>query len=147
MKLHEIMSTEVTTIAATADAAAARTVMREHGFHHLVVVQEDKIVGIVSDRDLGGAKGGGVPDATSVAQLMSAEIVTAGPNTAVKEAAAKMRGQVVGCLPVVDHGQLVGIVTIADLLELLMQGVKVKEKRDRRGKKKYIGPLPGAPHV
>jgi acetoin utilization protein AcuB len=147
MQLSEIMSTEVATISDTAGAEEAWQLLQERGFHHLVAVCEDRIVGVLSDRDLGGTRGAGMRSQKSVADMMSTNVVTARPGATVKEAAKQMRGKGIGCLPIVDNGTLVGIVTIADLLELLMQGVKVKEKRDRRGKQKYAGPMPGAPRL
>ncbi|MHC5018994.1 MAG: CBS domain-containing protein [Planctomycetota bacterium] len=148
MHLADIMTTHVTTIHADAPADEAWAYLQQKGFRHLVVVRGDKIVGVVSDRDLGGKRGGAQRRDKAVAEVMTGNIVTARPNATVKEAAKQMRGKGIGCLPIVDQGTLVGIVTTADLLDLLAQGVKTKEPRQKRGKKKvYTGPLPGAPRV
>jgi acetoin utilization protein AcuB len=147
MNLADVMSTEVTTVPDTATADEAYALMQTRGFHHLVVVHDDRIVGVISDRDLGGKRGAAHRRDKRVAALMTGDIVTARPNGTVKDAAKQMRGSHIGCLPIVDDGTLVGIVTTADLLALLAQGVKTKEPRDRRGKQRYTGPMPGAPHL
>jgi CBS domain-containing protein len=54
-----------------------------------------------------------------VADLMRPDVVKASPATDVRRAAGLMRRHGVGCLPVVDRGRLVGIVTVSDLLALL----------------------------
>jgi acetoin utilization protein AcuB len=50
---------------------------------------------------------------------MTAPVATAAPDTTVREAANLLRGRHIGCLPIVEDGRLVGIVTVADLLDLL----------------------------
>ncbi len=148
MQLSDIMTTDVTTIHTEAPAEEAWQYLQQQGFRHLVVVRKDNIVGVLSDRDLGGKRGTAQRRGKTVSDVMTGNIVTARPGATIKEAAKQMRGKGVGCLPVVDQGKLVGIVTTADLLDLLAQGLKTKQPRPKRGKKKiYVGPMPGAPRV
>jgi CBS domain-containing protein len=53
---------------------------------------------------------------------MTPYAVKARPEMAVRQAASLMRGWTIGCLPVVERGKLVGIVTVSDLLDLVAQG-------------------------
>lgn len=126
MRMNEIMSAPVACIDASASGSEARNEMRVQNTHHLVVKDGRDIVGVISSRDLTGTKD------QPVAELMSAEVVTADPTTTVKKAANLLRGRTIGCLPIVDKGRLVGIVTITDLLELLGRGAVAPRPRAQR---------------
>jgi len=116
--LAEIMTTGVQTIRPGAPAATARERMRLKGFHHLLVKEGTDLVGVVSARDLRrGARTGTPAKRVVVADFMTPHIVTVAPETSVHKAANLMRGHSIGCLIVVDSGQAVGIVTLADLLD------------------------------
>ena len=64
MRLQDIMSTNVKTVTPSVTVATARNLMRVDGIHHLLVVDDRRVVGIVSDRDLGGRVEPGAPTAT-----------------------------------------------------------------------------------
>lgn len=115
MRLAEIMSRDVRTARPTDRLDDARRTLESNRVHHLVVMDGGRAVGVISARDL--ARGGG-----SVGDAMSPNPVVATSKTTVRQAANLMRGNLVGCLPVVDAGKLVGIVTTSDLLELLGRG-------------------------
>ena len=120
------MSTDIETIAPGATIAEARELMRRRGIRHLLVRDARRIVGVVSDRDLGGRAGAlnGVNRVRSVAEVMSSKVATASPSTTIRQAANLLRGRSIGCLPVVDGGTPVGIVTTTDVLELVGRGVE-----------------------
>lgn len=122
MRLQQIMETSVDTVAPNEPAQQAWDRMRLTRTHHLVVTQGNAVVGVLSERDLGGRNGGALRDGRSVADLMTGTLVVATPNTTVRQAANLMRGRSVGCLPVMDGNRLAGIVTVTDLLELLGKG-------------------------
>jgi CBS domain-containing protein len=67
-----------------------------------------------------------------VTEVMARDLATAGTRDSVRVAANRMRGRTVGCLPVVDGGRVVGIVTTADLLELIGRGVERPIARSTR---------------
>jgi acetoin utilization protein AcuB len=119
MRLQDIMSQPVETIAPTTPVGEAKSTMKRRGVHHLVVTAGRKIAGVVSARDLVGAAAD-----EEVSLVMADQVVTAPPRATVREAANLLRGQAVGCLPVVSAGRVVGIVTISDLLELLGKGAQ-----------------------
>jgi CBS domain-containing protein len=130
MRLEEIMTREVQTVAPEDSADAAWERLWRARIHHLVVMEGGRVVGVISDRDLGGARGQRLRNGCSVADLMSAQVVAAEPSTTVRQAANLMRGRSIGSLPVLANGRLKGIVTISDLLALVGRG---QERPARRG--------------
>jgi CBS-domain-containing membrane protein len=94
--------------------------MRQKRIHHLVVTQGTELAGIVSERDLGGPKLPKSLGAYTVADFMTAPVVTVTTRTPVRRAAALMKGRSIGSLIVTSaNGKLAGIVTVADLLGLV----------------------------
>jgi len=124
MRIVEIMSPHVRTIGPAESAELAWDRMRMHRIHHLVVVKDSSIIGVISDRDLGGAHGEDVREGRSVRDLMTAAVTTIASDASVREAANLMRGHRAGSLPVVDDGRLVGIVTVWDFLDLIGRGAE-----------------------
>jgi CBS domain-containing protein len=99
----------------------ARDLMLWGDFRHRPVVEGDRVVGILSDRDVAAhqARTGesliSSPDDT-VSMAMETVIQTASPEDTVSEAALRMAAAKIGCLPVLTDGKLVGIVTTTDVL-------------------------------
>jgi acetoin utilization protein AcuB len=104
--------------------------MKTGGVHHLLVEKDREIVGVVSERDLGGTKL--AARAGVVADVMTENVVTASPEATIRQAANLLRGRSIGCLPVVEEGRAVGIVTTTDLLELIGRGVEKPIERSTR---------------
>jgi CBS domain-containing protein len=123
MRLQDVMTEGVKTIAPTAAAEDAWNTMRFSRIHHLVVTKGRQIVGVLSDRDAGGRRGASIRTNTVVADLMTAPAVTVEPTMTVRQAANVMRGRSIGCLVVVKSGHAIGIVTVSDLLELVGRGL------------------------
>jgi acetoin utilization protein AcuB len=121
MRLRQIMSTKVKTAFPDELAKNAWDRMRRHKLHHLVVTISDGVVGVVSERDLGGRSG---PSSRllRVVDCMNPRAVTAPPNATTRRAANLMRGRSIGCLPIIENHKLVGIVTLSDMLELIAKG-------------------------
>ncbi|HEY8369997.1 MAG TPA: CBS domain-containing protein [Thermodesulfobacteriota bacterium] len=113
--------------------AEAYRLMRRGGFRHLPVVDGERLVGIVSDRDLPRARPEvAAPDSAAagdqtmarlvVRDVMSREVTTVDPDRPVEEAARLMLDLRIGSLPVVEEGRLVGILTETDLLRAWVGG-------------------------
>jgi CBS domain-containing protein len=122
MRVQDVMTEDVQTISPTRAAEDAWELMRRGGFHHVVVTRGSEVQGLLSDRDGGGRFGTSVRRGRTVGELMSTPVVTVGPTTTLKKAANLMRGRSIGCVVVTDRGRVVGIVTVADLLELFGRG-------------------------
>lgn len=123
MRVSELMTTRVHAVPADMDATAAWELMRRRQIRHLVVMRDSAIVGVLSDRDLGGRSGMTVRSGRTVADLMTKKVVSIGSTETIRAAANLMRGRTIGCLPVVDKGRLVGIITVSDLLRLVGRGI------------------------
>lgn len=99
---------------------------------HLPVVEGDRLVGIVSDRDLKKAAPSpfdretaeeflSLTRAVTVKEVMSKEVATVSPYCPIEEAASLMSQKRIGALPVVQDGRLVGIITETDVLGVLTE--------------------------
>lgn len=123
MRVQDVMTEDVQTMAPDDPAEDAWELMRRHGFHHVVVTTESgAVVGILSDRDAGGTRGHSLRRGRTVEELMTRHVVTVDPSTTVRKAANLMRGRSIGCVVVTNRGRVAGIVTVADLLELVGRG-------------------------
>lgn len=141
MQLREMMRTQVVTIEPTETAGAAWSTMRRRRIRHLVVTENDAIVGVLSARDLNGP---GDPDRL-VRDLMTPDAVSAEPDTTLDEAAELMLRDRIGSLPVVEDGRLVGIVTATDVLDELSREARPRRrKRGSRRRAPFAAELPKA---
>ncbi len=111
MYVRDLMTPRVVVVNPSDSLAIARQQLRDNRIHHLVVMDKDRVVGLISYRDLIG-KG----DMQTVADVMSRDVVTVQPWDTVRNAAAMMLGRTHGCLPVIDQGEVAGIITTTDLL-------------------------------
>jgi len=87
MRLTEIMRKAVETVSPSIPAGDAWQLMQLRRIHHLVVMNEHRVVGIFSDRDAGGMRGEGVRKDRAVADLMTPQVVTALPTTTIRRLA------------------------------------------------------------
>ena len=123
MKVGDILRTKgsrVVTVAPhiTIDTLAHRLMLERIG---AVPVVDDagRVHGIVSERDLvtGLAQNGPALGEKTVEALMTTNVVTCGPEASVKEVMQLMTARRVRHIPVVDHGKLIGIVSIGDIVK------------------------------
>jgi acetoin utilization protein AcuB len=138
MRLRDIMHTKVETISPHDSAAAAFERMRRARIRHLVVQDGRKIVGVLSDRDVAGM--GSLRQVETVEDVMTSPAVTCSPELTLRKAANLLRGRTMGCLPVLEDGKLVGIVTTTDLLEMIGAGTERPVPKTRRWILKDRGP-------
>jgi acetoin utilization protein AcuB len=139
MRLREIMSTRVETISPRESAQAALGRMRRARIRHLVVVDGQRIVGVLSERDIAAL--GSLRQVETVEDVMSGPAVTCSPSTTLRQAANLLRGRTIGCLPLVEEGKTVGIVTTTDLLDLIGAGIERPVPKTHRWVMKDRGPL------
>lgn len=92
--------------------------MKAGGFRRLPVIGDGKLVGIITERDLREHRGHF--EHIRVNGVMTENPLTVGPNTVLEEAAQIMLKQHIGGLPVVDSGQLVGIITASDVMHAFL---------------------------
>jgi len=139
MQVRDVMTRAPMTIDPEAPVETAVAVMRERELRHLPVVDgRGRLIGIVTDRDLrsgmfGPSLAEHLPEEHAarlhavtaplndvrVSHVMTWQVHTTSPDAPLAQAAAIMTAARVGCLPVVDKAQLVGIVTEHDVLKAL----------------------------
>jgi CBS domain-containing protein len=123
MRISEVMTEDVRTVPPTMSAMAAWSLMKAEDIHHLVVTRKAEVIGVLSARDLAPqGRRPKIPDTVTVEDLMSTPVVIVEQGETVRKASRAMKGRTIGCLPVTRNGKLVGIVTMADLLEVIEIG-------------------------
>ncbi|HET7479097.1 MAG TPA: CBS and ACT domain-containing protein [Rubrobacteraceae bacterium] len=127
LRVRDSMTREVITLGPEASAAEAWSLCQEHKIRHLPIVEEGRLVGLVSDRDLRDVRGGGEDKETDsprwvrVGEIMTRQIVTIHPLDTIDHAAREIYDRKIGSLPVVADGELVGIITSADMMRTLIE--------------------------
>ena len=115
--LRDVMSTTVTSVAATTTISEAAELMVRGRFGSVVVMRGDMVEGIFTERDVLRAVGNSVDvQVETVAKWMTEDPITSDPDTDTEEAVGAMISGGFRHLPVVDANRLVGIVSLRDLL-------------------------------
>jgi CBS-domain-containing membrane protein len=124
------MSVEVTTLGRNDTLLLAKDIMNLGRIRHFPVVEDDEVVGVVSQRDLYRASLGTVMqygekaqraflESVAVKEVMT-DPIAIGPDATVRDAARLMLEHKIGCLPVLEDSRLVGIVTETDMLQVVV---------------------------
>jgi CBS domain-containing membrane protein len=132
LKVADIMSRELVTLAEDDTLAEARLCMERGRLRHLPVLRDGRLVGLVTHRDLlaasfslfaeGSASEEHVLFSRILVRDLMHDVIAVSPSMSVSEAARILLEQKFGCLPVIEgDGKLVGIVTEADFLRLTVQ--------------------------
>lgn len=119
MKLRDIMTAPVLSLRPGDPASDGVAWMRDAHVRHAPVLEGAELVGVISERDLGGPHGGAARVSRSISDLMQSEPIVAAPDLDARSAVGLMRQHRIGCLPIVEDGRVVGIVTRSDLLAAL----------------------------
>jgi CBS domain-containing protein len=113
MYVREYMMPNPVTITSRATLAAAQELMKAGKFRRLPVVDDGVLVGILSEYDLRDRLDR--LERVPVSAAMTHEVVTVAPVDTLEHAVNITRKHEISALPVVDHGHLVGIITVKDL--------------------------------
>jgi CBS domain-containing protein len=132
LRVRDVMSPCPKTLRRNDRVSLADDLMRQERIRHLPVLDDEgeTLVGIVSQRDmfrgaLAQALGYGetaqrrMLGLLVLKEVMTTRVVTVGPDATLSEAARTMVDRKIGCLPVVEDGKLVGILTESDFVEIL----------------------------
>ncbi len=136
------MRTSLITVTADATLAHARELLHSHRIRHLPVVEKDRLVGILTDRDIRQASPSSAAGISSdqaaaflakirVEDAMVRQVRTVSPYTTIEEAARLMIEHKIGCLPVTEASRLVGIITETDILGVLVDVMGLSEPSTR----------------
>ena len=130
--VSEVMRREIVTVTSQETLDLTQDFMNLGRVRHLPVVDEGRLVGILSHRDLLAASLTKALDfdrasrrtflrSVEVGEVMARDVVTVAPDTTIADAARILVGRQIGCLPVVDSsGALIGLVTETDLISVAL---------------------------
>lgn len=117
-RLREVMTKDPVTVSATASLQHAAELMRDRDIGDVLVIDESgALFGIVTDRDIvvEGIAEGVDPASTTVDEICTHDPFALGPDDPVAKAVELMSERAIRRLPIVDNGNLVGIVSLGDL--------------------------------
>lgn len=133
MTVAEIMTTKVTTASLDDTLGGIRKVFELNKFHHMPIVEDSRLAGIVSDRDVLRGLSPHVDSTRADSrdlntlkkkahQVMTRRVITISPEDTLEEAVALMLEKKFNCLPVLERsGAVIGIVTKSDLMKVLLR--------------------------
>ncbi len=127
-RVRDIMGTQLVTISATDRLSTVEDIMTLGHVRHIPVVQGGKLVGVVSERDLLRASLSILSEhrdeerqaflhVVEIERVMSTPPIIVEPDATIEEAALIMAEKKIGCLPVIEGDELLGLVTETDILE------------------------------
>ncbi len=124
--INQLLQTKgphVETVAADETVFEALTIMADKGIGALVVMQDNQPVGLFSERDYARniVLKGRTSKQTKVAEVMSSHVVVAHPEQSVEECMAIMTEKRVRHLPVMQDDELIGIISIGDLVKAIIE--------------------------
>jgi CBS domain-containing protein/Flp pilus assembly pilin Flp len=121
IEVRHVMSKKVRAVAPETPLSDVRTLMDSERIHHLLVLQQDKLLGVISDRDVHRRQG------RRAKEVMTKEILTVSPGTQIGQAVSTIINHQISCLPVIENGHVQGILTTTDIamtLQCLMHLVE-----------------------
>ena len=131
MLVRSRMTADVVTASPSITLAEALTLTRSHRIRHLPVLENGRLVGLVTDRDLRLAmppiwveQSDELRSALhkkTVGEVMIRSIITTEPSVPIEDAARALYEHRIGCLPVMEDGNLVGILTETDVLRSFVE--------------------------
>jgi CBS domain-containing protein len=130
IRVREIMQTGVVTISAGDTLSTVEDIMTLGGLRHMPVVRGGTLVGVVSERDLlraslsnltgfGHEERRAFLQVVEITRVMSAPPIIIAPDAEIGQAARLLAEKRIGCLPVVEEGKLVGLLTETDVLRYI----------------------------
>jgi CBS domain-containing protein len=124
LEVRHIMTSRLRSVRPKTPIQEIKQIMAEEVVRHFPVVNEKgTIVGIVSDRDLF------TPEARVATDVMTRTVVTVSPKAKLETAAAQLINRNFSCLPVMENGALVGIVTTTDLVMTLQCAFQLRRRQ------------------
>ncbi len=120
----------------------AKKILEEKNIRHLPVVDGKKLIGLVTNMDIRKAEASSATslavhelhyllDQLTVGEIMTRNVITISPDISLEEATTLLNDNRIGCLPVVEDGNLVGILTENDVMATLIEVMGMKEKGSR----------------
>jgi CBS domain-containing protein len=124
VKVSEIMTKEVVTVGPEYNVADVASVMHARGIGSVIVLEDDRVLGILTERDILKVVGSGEdPKNVAAHEALTDDLITVGPDAPVEQAAREMVRAGVRHLPVVSDEGLIGIISIRDLVRWSVKDV------------------------
>jgi len=124
MQVSEIMSKDLVTVGPEYNVADVASLMRSKRIGSVIVLEDDRVLGILTERDILGVVGSGEdPKNVAAHEALTDDLVTIGPDAPVEVAAQEMVRAGVRHLPVISEQDLIGIVSMRDLVRWSVRGV------------------------
>ncbi len=138
MKARDVMTPDPITLSPSSTIQEALDLMVRHDIHALPVVDDAGLAGIITDRDVKMMLGPGARSLAEdeldeallqaeVSEAMTPEVLTIGPDAPLSRVARKLANWRVGDIPVVEGGELVGIVSVTDVLLAAAEVLEAEE--------------------
>ena len=154
VRVTDWMSEGVLAVETFDSIGIARKLMAKHRVNQLPVLDNDILVGIVTDRDIRDAyptsmminRGEEIDrfaDKITVEEVMTHDLITVRPETPLATAVMLLRRQRIGSIPVTKNKKLVGIITRSDILDFVLSGAGGKLPKKRAAKKVLSSKLRG----
>ncbi len=119
--VNELMTCYPMTVAPDTPLEVVWTMMEGEDVRQLPVVEERKLMGIITERDVRPVLRSELFEIGSAEMVMTEYPITVTPNLPLYRAAEMLRAYKFGALPVVDDGALVGIITVSDFFDHAME--------------------------
>ena len=124
MQVRDIMTTEVVTVGPHYNVADVASLMIARRIGSVIVLEEERVLGILTERDILKVIGAGEdPKTVAAHEALTDDLFTVGPDASVDEAAREMTRARVRHLPVISDEGLIGIISIRDLVRWSVQDV------------------------
>jgi acetoin utilization protein AcuB len=147
IKVADWMTETVLAVEIYDSISVARQLMAKHRVNQLPVIENDRLMGIVTDRDIRDAYPTSMligrtkeidkfAASYTVEEVMTHDVLTVEPETPLATAVALLRHHRIGSLPVVKAQQLVGIITRSDILDFVLSGAGIRVARARKKARK-----------
>ena len=126
MLVQNRMTTNPDTISPDEFLTSGLVKMHKGRFRRLPVVQDDKLIGIITDRDF--REHAGLLERTKISSAMTKDLMTVTPRATLEQATKLMLSHKISGLPVTDGGKLVGIITSSDILQAFLDMLGASEE-------------------
>lgn len=141
IEARHVMSRKVRAVDPGTPVSDLKALMEMEGFHHLLVMRDDKLLGIISDRDVANRKG------RTAANIMTPRPQTIAPTTLLTQVITLALQRRISCVPVVEDGFVKGILTTTDMLMTLQCLMRLLERHHSESNSGSNIVLPAAAHA
>jgi len=131
MKVKKRMARKLVTIEKKATVSDAINLMKKHSIRHLPVIEEGALAGWITESDIRQAYLASLIEQVSIGDIMIKDPITISAEANLEEAAELLFRHGIGGLPVLDDDQLVGVITVADIMAAFIEVMGILQESSR----------------